>query len=135
MKNASGPDNVPELFKKEAKRVRKLYYKIGEVCKITGLPHHVIRFWEKEFPQLSPRKTSTGHRIFNDKDIETISLIKDLLYVKKYTIKGAKDFMVSGKKESASEEADVPGKAPKNQKQLLDRIDRIKSLLDRKPPD
>ena len=134
MKPEQGAELVLTALNKDPKKLRKLYYKIGEVCKLTGLPHHVIRFWEKEFPQLSPRKTSTGHRIFNDKDIEMILLIKELLYVKKYTIKGAKDFIASGKKESPSEQAEGAAPGRKQKKQLLEHINKIRSLLERKPP-
>ena len=67
---------------------RKLYYKIGEVCEITGLTAHVLRYWEKEFPQLCPKKTASGHRLYREKDIEATLLIKELLYERKFTIKG-----------------------------------------------
>ena len=84
----------------EEKKLRKIYYKIGEVSELTDLPPHVIRFWEKEFPQLSPRKTSSGHRIYSQKDIQTIMLIKELLYENKFTIKGAKELIESNQIEN-----------------------------------
>ena len=118
------------------KRPRKLYYKIGEVCELTGLPHHVIRFWEKEFSQLTPRKTATGHRIFNDKDIETLLLIKELLYVRKYTIKGAREYiMQGGVKADRQETPDNPIKESRpSSPSMIDRLARIKKLLERIPP-
>ncbi|NMB98904.1 MAG: MerR family transcriptional regulator [Thermoanaerobaculaceae bacterium] len=123
------------IQQQESKRVRKLYYKIGEVCEITELPHHVIRFWEREFPQLAPRKTSTGHRIFSEKDIQTILLIKDLLYNKKFTIKGAREYISNQSgKEVSSEEAAVKTKKISAPKSLVDRLKLLRDLLDRKPP-
>lgn len=68
----------------------KLYYKIGEVCEITGLRPSVLRFWEKEFKQLRPSKSGGGQRFYTDKHIELIRLLMKMLYEEKYTIDGAK---------------------------------------------
>jgi DNA-binding transcriptional MerR regulator len=73
-----------------AKIVKKLYYSIGEVSEITGLKQYVLRYWESEFPSLSPMKNRAGNRVYRDKDIELIKFIKYLLYDKKYTIEGAR---------------------------------------------
>ena len=70
--------------------IKKLYYSIGEVSKITELKQYVLRYWESEFPQLSPAKNRAGNRIYRDKDIELILFIKSLLYDRKYTIEGAR---------------------------------------------
>lgn len=70
----------------------KIYFKIGEVSSVVGVPASVLRFWESEFHQLRPRRTSSGQRLYRKKDIELIIQIKDLLYNKKYTIPGAKRF-------------------------------------------
>lgn len=119
----------------EIKKIRKLYYKIGEVCEIVELPHHVIRFWEKEFSQLTPRKTSTGHRIFSEKEIQTIILIKDLLYNKKFTIKGAKEFIANrNKQEDTQEEQRKKNDKIVNSKSVLEKLKHLKKLLDRIPP-
>ena len=68
----------------------KLFFKIGEVSKITDLPSYVLRFWEKEFSKIRPRRTSTGQRMYRKKDVDLILEIKKLLHEKKYTINGAK---------------------------------------------
>lgn len=68
----------------------KLYFRIGEVCDLVGIKPHVLRYWETEFPQLRPSKTSGGSRLYRRKDIERISTIKYLLYEKRYTIAGAR---------------------------------------------
>tara|TARA_Y100000768_G_C23366218_1_gene402072 strand:- start:79 stop:444 length:366 start_codon:yes stop_codon:yes gene_type:complete len=72
------------------KKIKKLYYSIGEVSKITGLKQYVLRYWETEFTILKPVKNSAGNRIYKDNDIKMIKYIQDLLYTKKFTIKGAK---------------------------------------------
>ena len=68
----------------------KLYYKIGEVSKITGVKPHVLRYWESEFKALSPVKNKAGQRIYTQEDVDLILKIKDLLYKDKFTIAGAK---------------------------------------------
>ena len=68
----------------------QLFFRIGEVKKFAGVEAHVLRFWENEFPTLSPRKTPSGQRQFRRKDLETILAIKHLLYDEGYTIAGAR---------------------------------------------
>ena len=70
-------------------RLKKLYYSIREVSELTGVEPHVLRFWEKEFSQLRPRRGRSGNRTFKERDIKVILAIKDLLYAQKYTIPGA----------------------------------------------
>jgi len=69
---------------------KKLYYKIGEVCKLVEIQPYVLRFWETEFPFLSPDKSKAGQRVYGESEIEVIRRIKDLLYDEGYTIAGAK---------------------------------------------
>jgi len=76
----------------------KLYYKIGEVCKLTGLKPSVLRFWEKEFRQLRPIKSSGGQRLYTEKNMELVIRLKTMLYDEKFTIDGVK------KKLSAAED-------------------------------
>jgi DNA-binding transcriptional MerR regulator len=68
----------------------KLYFKIGEVSTISGLPTYVLRFWETEFSKINPKRTSSGQRLYRKNDVELILEIKHLLYDKKFTIPGAK---------------------------------------------
>jgi DNA-binding transcriptional MerR regulator len=68
----------------------KLYYSISEVCSMTGLEQHVLRYWETEFPQLRPKKNRSGNRAYRSKEIKIIRYIKYLLYEELYTIPGAK---------------------------------------------
>lgn len=73
----------------------KPYYKIGEVCELTGTQPYVLRFWESEFPTLAPEKNRSGQRIYRKRDIELIERIKLLLYEKEYTIAGARKVIES----------------------------------------
>jgi DNA-binding transcriptional MerR regulator len=75
----------------------KLYFKIGEVSQLVGVEPYVLRYWESEFPGLSPRKSNTGQRMFRRKDVEMLFHIKELLYEKKFTIEGARKALKSGK--------------------------------------
>lgn len=69
----------------------KVYYSISEVAEMTGLEQYVLRFWEKEFTLLRPRKNSAGNRAYKQKDIDIIEKIKFLLYEEFYTIEGARN--------------------------------------------
>ncbi len=68
----------------------KLFYRIGEVSRITGLEPHVLRYWESEFPQIKPDKQKSGQRLYDQKDLDTILRVKQLLYKEGYTISGAR---------------------------------------------
>lgn len=69
--------------------IEKLYYSIREVSELTGVESHVLRFWEKEFSQLNPRRGRSGNRAYTERNIKVVLAIKDLLYGQKYTIRGA----------------------------------------------
>jgi DNA-binding transcriptional MerR regulator len=68
----------------------KLYFRIGEVATLCRLPAYVLRFWESEFPQLKPVKSSTGQRMYRRRDVESVLHIKRLLYDQGFTISGAR---------------------------------------------
>ena len=74
------PDGLP----------RKLFFKIGEVCQLTDTQPYVLRFWESEFPQLAPKKSRSGQRLYRRKDIDLVMEIKKLLYQEGFTIAGAR---------------------------------------------
>ena len=88
---------------------KKAYYSIGEVCDLTGLKPHVLRYWETQFEVLSPTKNRAGNRVFRPKEIELILLVKHLLYEEKYTIEGAGKRLLEMRKsgELAEERQDV----------------------------
>ena len=98
----------------------KLYFRIGEVSKIAGLPTYVLRFWETEFSKIRPKRTSSGQRLYTRNDIELIFKIKDLLYEKKFTIQGARQHL-----STRTRKKDMPAK------QLLkDLRSELKSIRD-----
>jgi len=74
----------------------KLYYSIGEVSRIIGVETYVLRYWESEFPELRPRKNSSGRRIYTNSDLNLARQIYDLLRVKKYTLEGARQALDGG---------------------------------------
>jgi DNA-binding transcriptional MerR regulator len=92
----------------------KLYFKIGEVSQLVGVEPYVLRYWESEFPGLSPRKSNTGQRMFRRKDVEMLLNIKQLLYEKKFTIEGARKALKSGKTDPVAEQV-----APVRQEELF----------------
>jgi DNA-binding transcriptional MerR regulator len=79
-KNVSGEVMIPD----------KLYFRIGEVSRLCGLPSYVLRFWETEFNQLKPSKSGTGQRMYRKIDVENVLRIKKLLYDQGFTIAGAR---------------------------------------------
>ena len=68
----------------------KIFFKIGEVCDLVGVQAHVLRYWETEFPMLSPQKNRSGQRTYRRRDVEIAFRIKELLYDELFTIAGAK---------------------------------------------
>ena len=79
----------------------KLYFRIGEVSTLCKLPAYVLRFWETEFPQLKPVKSSTGQRMYRRKEVETVLRVKQLLYEEGFTIAGARKHLEDQLKEQA----------------------------------
>ena len=82
------------------------FYPIGDVCELTELKPHVLRYWESQFKFLSPAKNRSGNRVYQRREIEMIQLVKHLLYSDKYTIDGARqkldEFRKSGELKSAA---------------------------------
>lgn len=69
---------------------KKEYYSIGDVCELTGLKPHVLRYWETQFDVLHPNKNRAGNRVYRPKEVELVMLVKNLLYEQKFTIEGAR---------------------------------------------
>src|SRR5215475_16169101 len=66
------------------------FYSIGEVCALTDLKPHVLRYWESQFRFLNPAKNRSGNRVYKSREVELIMLVKHLLYTEKFTIDGAR---------------------------------------------
>ncbi len=99
----------------------KFYFRVGEVSRIAGVQAHVLRFWESEFPQIRPKRTASGQRLYRRKDVETILDIKDLLYRQKFTIPGARQHLRHRK--------DVP--TPMRLSEIREELSAIRRLLDK----
>lgn len=78
----------------------KIFFKIGEVCDLVGVQAHVLRYWETEFPTLSPQKNRSGQRTYRRRDVEIALRIKELLYDELFTIAGAKKKLQSELREA-----------------------------------
>ncbi|MGE5498689.1 MAG: MerR family transcriptional regulator [Syntrophothermus sp.] len=117
--------------------IKKLYYSISEVSKITGLEQYVLRYWENEFEELRPAKNRAGNRIYTNKDIQVILKIKKLLKDEKYTIEGAKKLLKEPEelKAKLNETADEDSEEIKdsdlqdNNKSLKKDLEQIKNFL------
>ena len=112
--------------------IKKLYYSIGEVSKITDLKQYVLRYWETEFKQLNPNKNKAGNRTYRQKDIDIILDIKNLLYKEKFTIEGARKMLSLPSKEvkvvTKTEKKVITSGVNKN---TLEKIrNDLKSILD-----
>jgi DNA-binding transcriptional MerR regulator len=112
--------------------IKKLYYSIGEVSKITDLKQYVLRYWETEFKQLNPNKNKAGNRTYRQKDIDLILDIKNLLYKEKFTIEGARK-MLSQPQKNAKEVVKSEKSVVSNgldKKTLVKIRNDLKSILD-----
>ncbi|HBN45061.1 MAG TPA: MerR family transcriptional regulator [Candidatus Marinimicrobia bacterium] len=113
------------------KQIKKLYYSIGEVSKLTKLKSYVLRYWETEFRQLSPPKNRAGNRTYRQKDIDTILLIKDLLYNRKFTIKGARTQLHSGDPLEEVSAAQTDSETQEKSSEILVKVKQeLESILD-----
>ena len=90
----------------------KIFFKIGEVCELVGVQAHVLRYWETEFPMLSPQKNKSGQRSYRRRDVEIALRIKQLLYVEMFTIAGAKKKLQSESRGGAKAKAAAPPPPP-----------------------
>ncbi len=71
-------------------QAERLFFRIGDVARLLGVKPHVLRYWETEFPMISPQKSQTGQRVYRRTDLELMFLIKRLVHVEGYSIEGAR---------------------------------------------
>ena len=100
----------------------KLYYTIGEVSSMFNVNTSLIRFWEKEFQVISPKKNRKGNRLFSTQDIENINKIYHLVKIKGFTLEGAKNSLKAKEDYSHEEKSSV-------NEELIERLKAIKELL------
>jgi DNA-binding transcriptional MerR regulator len=108
----------------------KLYFRIGEVAGLCRLPAYVLRFWETEFPQLKPVKSSTGQRMYRKRDVESVVRIKKLLYEDGFTIAGARVQLREEIKSDRNQTAlPFPGKPSASVAHLRNELRQILHIL------
>jgi DNA-binding transcriptional MerR regulator len=108
----------------------KLYFRIGEVAGLCRLPAYVLRFWETEFPQLKPVKSSTGQRMYRRKDVESILRIKQLLYEEGFTIPGARQHLrADGKNDKKQPPLPFPARSAADLRHIRQGLREILTML------
>ena len=108
----------------------KLYFRIGEVARLCRLPAYVLRFWESEFSQLKPIKSSTGQRMYRRKDVESVLRIKQLLYEEGFTIPGARQYLkAEGKSEKKQTPLPFPARSASDLQYVRQGLREILTLL------
>jgi len=111
----------------------KLYFKIGEVAKMADVPTHVLRYWESEFSEISPKRANSKQRLYRKQDVELILSIKTLLHDQGYTIAGARKLLESGQTpETATEEKQVIVKGAITLQAIKKELKELQQLLSSK---
>jgi DNA-binding transcriptional MerR regulator len=105
----------------------KLFFRIGEVADLTGVPPYVLRYWESEFKLLRPRKNHAGQRVYRKQDIELVLRIKRLLYEDRLTLEGAKKRLLHDAR-SRSQQLELPGPDPHTKEVLRGIRARLESM-------
>ncbi len=119
----------PQRIRKKKQITEKLFYKIGEVSRITGVEAYVLRYWETEFPFLKPRKSSSGQRVYVKKDIDLINQIKTLLYNERYTIEGVRKRLGEPHLEVVPSQKEVKKVENPDSAQLQQTLKKVKAGL------
>lgn len=110
----------------------KFYYTIGEVSNLLDLKAHVLRYWEKEFPQVKPRKRLGRNRRYSPEDIELLKRIKHMLYEQRLTIEGARKKLQVQKKQPNQIELDFTVNKNDIKKKIIQELKEVKNILSSK---
>ncbi len=108
---------------------RKAYYSIGEVCELTGLKPHVLRYWETQFDVLNPTKNRAGNRVYRPKDVELVLWVRHLLYDEKYTIEGARQRLRGVRGQEAEDEERERVLTSAFLQDMKDELEELRRLL------
>lgn len=108
---------------------QRAYYSIGEVCDLTGIQAHVLRYWETRFEVLRPVKNQAGNRVYRPREVELVLLLKRLLYEDKYTVEGARQELARMRRTGGLEEARKATLAPELRGQLKRDLEELMSIL------
>jgi DNA-binding transcriptional MerR regulator len=109
--------------------VKKAYYSIGDVCDLTGLKPHVLRYWETQFDILRPTKNRAGNRVYRPKDVELVLLVKNLLYQQKYTIEGANQKLLDMRREGKLEGGQQEVLGPEFLSSMKGELEQLAKIL------
>ncbi len=109
--------------------MKKFYYTIGEVCNLLDLKPHVLRYWEKEFSQVHPRKKFGRNRRYNPDDIEILKKIKYMLYTQKYTVDGVRKKLKEIQNNKSQIEFNFSGDKKEIKKKLINELKAVRKLL------
>jgi DNA-binding transcriptional MerR regulator len=109
------------------------FFSIGEVCALTDLKPHVLRYWESQFRFLNPAKNRSGNRVYKSREVELIMLVKHLLYTEKYTIEGARQRIDHYRRTGELRGAARRALAIETIQELRVALEEIADLLDGKP--
>jgi DNA-binding transcriptional MerR regulator len=114
--------------------LKKVYYSIGEVCELTGLKPHVLRYWESQFPELKPHKNRAGNRVFRPQEIEMVLLVRQLLYEEKFTLEGARQRLKEMKRLGSLEAQRQEVLAPGLLQGIREELESLREILTLEPP-
>lgn len=126
--------------------IKKLYHSITEAATFVGEEQHVLRYWEREFPQLRPQKNRAGNRVYTQRDLAVLLVIRQLLREKRYTVAGAREHLKNaglpddvvaiqqapvedqGQQQVQQQPADVPRERTVDQERVMDVLRELRSL-------
>lgn len=108
---------------------KKVYYSIGEVCDLSGLKPHVLRYWETQFDVLNPTKNRAGNRVYRTRDVQVVLLVKKLLYDEKYTIEGANQKLIEMRREGELKDEGHDVVAPDFLTGIKAELEELRDLL------
>ena len=106
------------------------FYSIGEVCALTDLKPHVLRYWETQFRFLNPAKNRSGNRVYKSREVELIMLVKHLLYTEKFTIEGARQRLEQYKKSGELRGEARQALAAETAQSLVGELEQVVGILD-----
>ena len=110
------------------------FFAIGDVCQLTDLKPHVLRYWESQFRFLNPAKNRSGNRVYQRREIELIMLVKHLLYTDKYTIEGARMRIEEYRRTGALKSHARVALQRETVENLTNELQQILNILDGKAP-
>jgi DNA-binding transcriptional MerR regulator len=110
------------------------FFSIGEVCALTDLKPHVLRYWESQFRFLNPAKNRSGNRVYKSREVELIMLVKHLLYAEKYTIEGARQRIEQYRKSGELKAQASRAASRTTLREVREQLDQVLALLDGAEP-